>query len=103
MKAAHFRPIFDRVLIKQDEDVKKTEAGVLIPEKYQGTKELVSSGVIIAIGPGKKHHKSGVFIETTVKVGQRVVWRKHGGIKVPNLEDHVITTEDELLGTMEEG
>jgi len=100
MKAADFQPIKDRVLIKQDPDEEITKAGILIPQFVQKGRELINSGVVIAIGPGMVN-KAGVFIETTVKVGTRVVWRRGGGIQISALENHVITTEDELLGVIE--
>jgi co-chaperonin GroES (HSP10) len=103
MRATDFRPVLDRVFIKQDQDEGTTPGGIVIPEASRKGRELINTGVVVAIGPGRwiRTKSQAYFAETTIKPGERVVWRRHGGIQIGALEDHVITTEDELLGVIE--
>ena len=46
--AHHFRPLHDRVLLKQAEVEEKTPAGVIIPDT---AKEKPVEGQMLAVGP----------------------------------------------------
>ena len=82
----NLRMIQDCLLVRED---KKAEfhGKIIIPEKYR---ENVQFGTVIAAGPGyttgKKQRPNdppeGVFIKTTARPGDRILYGKHGGSNV---------------------
>lgn len=88
------RPLFDNVLIKPAEGEEKTPSGIIIP----GTaKEKPQIGVIMAMGEGHKGPK-GELRPMSVKVGQKVMYKKWGGneVKVEGGEWMIIEEKDIL-------
>jgi len=67
----------DHVWIKWDDEQLQTEGGIHLPE-YSA--KLAQYGLVVAIGPGK-WTKQGYFIETKVKVGDRVCFPCGAGYK----------------------
>ena len=47
----NFKPLADRVLIEPAEADKTTASGIIIPDS---AKEKSQSGVVVAVGPGKR-------------------------------------------------
>lgn len=73
------QPVFDRLIVKKDTAADKTSGGIIIPDQ---AKEPVTKGTIIAVGPGKYAEKSGVFIPTTLKPGQKVLFHPCAGTEL---------------------
>lgn len=90
-------PLSNYVLVKKDEEKSTTKGGILLTDV---TKELPSTGTVIAIGPGKYCEQTGVLIPMQVSVGDRVFFLKLGGQKVEDEsgDDLVILKAEELLG-----
>ncbi len=98
-------PLGDRVIIRRDEEEEKTEGGLFIPDT---AKQPPIEATVIAIGPGFRCPDNGIFIETTLKPGQRVMAGPHAGIEVSiDVEDgngkmkHILLREGEILGTLD--
>lgn len=89
------RPLFDRVLIKRNEEPTRSKGGLFLPET---SKEKPSEGTVLAIGAGKSAD-DGKITPLTVQVGDRVAFGKYSGteIKVDG-EDRIILREDDILG-----
>jgi chaperonin GroES len=91
------KPLHDRVLIKRISEEEKTKGGIIIPDT---AKEKPMEGKIVAVGSGKivdgKNHP------LQVKAGDRVLFAKYAGteIKIEG-EEHLILSEDEILGIVE--
>ena len=68
-------PILDRLLVECETQTKLSESIYLSDVEA----EKPGKGVIISIGPGRCHPKSGVFIPTTLQPGQKVVWNNFEG------------------------
>lgn len=68
------RPLRDRVLVRMDESLPNT-AGLYIPpdiSKWRakdGAIEGWNRGTVMAVGPGKRHPKTGALLPTQVQVG----------------------------------
>ena|SRR6185369_5290717 len=94
------RPIQDRILVKRDPPKDKTAGGLIIPYV---AKEKLTIGTVIAAGRGKLS-KSGYFVETSLKPGDRIVFGKYSGSEVEHRgeDDQIFMTEDEILGVIEE-
>jgi len=92
------KPLRDRVLVKRIEEEEKTESGIIIPDT---AKERPQTGIVVAVGQGKVL-KDGKVMPLDVKVGDKVVFPKYAGtdIKIKG-EEHLIMSEDEILGVVE--
>lgn len=92
------RPLFDRVLIKRNDEPTRSKGGLFLPES---SKEKPFEGTVLAAGEGKLSD-DGKLTPLTVKVGDRVVFGKYAGteIKVDG-EDRVILREDDILGIID--
>lgn len=88
-------PLFDRVLIKRNEEPTRSKGGLFLPET---SKEKPSEGTVLAVGSGRISD-DGKITPLTVKVGDVIAFGKYAGteIKVEG-EDRIILREDDVLG-----
>ena len=87
------RPLFDRILVKRVEEQTRSTGGLFLPET---AKEKPSEGIVLAVGAGDGDHPM------QVSVGDRVVFGRFAGTKVDvQGEEHLILSEDEVLGIIE--
>jgi chaperonin GroES len=92
------RPLFDRILVKRNEEPTKTKSGLFLPET---TKEKPSEGTVLAVGNGRVAD-DGKVSALTVKVGDRVVFGKYSGTEIKiDGEDRLILREDDVLGILD--
>jgi chaperonin GroES len=93
------RPIQNRILVRRDPPTDVTKGGIIIPDN---AKQKLTKGTVLAVGKGKMSDR-GHFIETTLKVGDRIVFGKYSGSEVENRgeEDSIFMVEDEILGVIE--
>lgn len=87
-------PLFDNVLIKPTEAETKTASGIILPDT---AKEKPQVGEIMAVGKGHVGPK-GEVRPMSVKVGQKVMYKKWGGneIKIEN-EEWMLVEEKDIL------
>jgi chaperonin GroES len=92
------RPLFDRVLVKRNEEPTRTKSGLFLPDT---AKEKPVEGTVLATGSGKVG-EDGKVTPMSVSVGDRVVFGKYSGteIKVDG-EDRLILREEDILGIVE--
>lgn len=90
-----FTPLYDHLLVKRDDVLDKTEAGIyLAPQAVQ--KEKPAQGKVIAVGPGKA-------APLTVKVDNIVLFGKYSGTEIAlDKETFVVLREDEIFGILAE-
>ena len=93
------RPLFDRVLVKRNDEPAKTTSGLFLPET--ASKEKPAEGTILAIGTGRVGD-DGTVTPLIVKEGDRIIFGKYSGteIKVEG-EERLILREDDILGVIE--
>lgn len=93
-KASEIKPLHDYVLIEPLEKEERTAGGIYLPES---AKEKPTIGIVRAVGPGRSD-KSGKIIKITVKVGDKVYYKKWGGteIKVKGIEWLLVEEKDIL-------
>ena len=88
------RPLNDRILVKRVEEQGRTTGGLFLPET---AKEKPSQGTVLAVGPGSGERPMAV------EVGDLVVFGRFAGTKVEvGGEEHLILSEDEILGVLED-
>ncbi|MBK9069567.1 MAG: co-chaperone GroES [Myxococcales bacterium] len=92
------KPLKDRILITRVAEAEKTKGGIIIPDS---AKERPLEGKVVAVGAGKRLD-DGTLIKLDVKVGDSILFGKYAGteIKVDG-QDHLIISEDEILGVIE--
>ncbi|MCK4520184.1 MAG: co-chaperone GroES [Candidatus Omnitrophica bacterium] len=90
-----FKPLGDRVLIKQLEAKEQTKGGIVIPDT---AKEKPQEGEIIAVGDGKKDSE-GKIQPLSLKTGDKVLYGKYSGTEVViDGTDYLIVREEDVLG-----
>jgi len=87
-------------LLEPVKSEEKTKSGILLPDS--ASKERPEQGKVVAVGPGKKN-KQGQIIPLSVKVGQKVLFKKYSSneIKVEEKE-YLIIEENDILAVIED-
>lgn len=92
------RPLFDRILVKRNEEPTRTKGGLFLPET---AKEKPVEGTVLAVGQGRLSD-DGKVTPLSVAVGDRVVFGKYAGTEIKiDGEDRLILREDDVLGILE--
>ena len=96
------RPIHNNILIKLPQEPKEniTKGGIHLPDNSgQG---LPMKGEVVAAGAGKLTD-TGQLIPMRFNVGDIVVFKKYSGVElILNDNRHLIMTEDNILGTLDD-
>jgi chaperonin GroES len=96
-----FRPLHDNLLVERlEEDQPKSKGGIIIPDT---AKEKPLEGKVLAVGPGKMHEDGKVCCAMSVKVGDRILFKKYGGtdIKLNGKENLLVLREEDVLGVLQ--
>ena len=90
----NFKPLFDRVVLKNINKQNQTKSGIFIPETV-GDEPLY--GEVIAIGNGDNF--DGNKAEMAVSVGNKVLYNKYGAITFKcNDEEFVVLRQSDIFG-----
>lgn len=94
------RPLNGQVLVKKDDPKDKTKGGIVLPDTGR---DQSTTGTVVAVSAGKLTDK-GVFVEPSVKKGDRVVYSKYAGtdVKVGGVQ-HFLIEESNILCVLEDG
>ena len=90
------RPLGNRLFIARAGSQEKTQGGLYIPES---SKEKGQTGKVLAAGEGNVD-TNGKVIALKVKAGDTVFFGKYAGTDVD--EKHLILSEDDVLGIIEQ-
>ena len=93
------RPLHDRVIVKREEDDRKSPGGIVIPDTAA---EKPMKGRVIAVGKGKIL-ESGEIRPLDVKVGDKVLFGKYSGTEVKMDGDDVLVMREEDIMAIIEG
>ena len=94
MATTKFQPLADRIVVRPIEREEVTKGGIVLPDT---AKEKPQEGEVLAVGPGRMTD-DGQRIPLDVKVGDRVLYARYGGVEVK--EDNVeliILRESDIL------
>ena len=95
MAAQTITPLFDYVLIKPVAAETKTAGGIILPDSAQEKPQI---GEVMAIGPGIISKHTGSPLPMSVKVGQKVMYKKWGGNEVKvNGEEWILVEQKDIL------
>jgi chaperonin GroES len=92
------RPLHDRVIVKRQEEERKTASGIVIPDAATEKPDL---GEVVAVGNGKIGD-DGKVRPMNVKVGDKVLFGKYSGqaFKMDGVE-FLQMREDDIIGIVE--
>jgi len=86
-------PLRDKVIVKPEPAEEKTKSGIVLPDS---AKEKPVEGTVIAVGSGEI--SNGQRFPLEVKIGDKVIYSKYGGIEVKiENEEYVILSERDIL------
>ncbi len=92
------RPLHDRVLVERLEAESKTAGGIIIPDT---AKEKPAEGKVVSVGEGARD-ESGKRVPMDVKVGDRILFAKWGGVEVKlDGKELIILKESDILAVIE--
>jgi len=92
------RPLHDRVIVKREEEERKSAGGILIPESAA---EKPIRGRVLAVGNGKIL-ESGEVRKLDVKVGDKILFGKYSGTEVKvDGEDVLVMREEDILAVID--
>jgi chaperonin GroES len=93
------RPLHDRVIIKREEEERKSPGGIVIPDTAS---EKPSRGRVLAVGKGKIL-ENGTVRPLDLKVGDKVLFGKYSGTEVKMDGDDVLVMREEDIMAVIEG
>lgn len=94
----NFKPLFDRVVLRNIEKSKQTKSGIFIPESV-GDEPLY--GKVVAVGNGNNF--DGNKAEMAVSIGQKVLYNKYGATSFKCDDDeYIILRQSDILGVFME-
>jgi chaperonin GroES len=92
------RPLHDRVIVKREEEERKSAGGILIPDSAT---EKPIFGKIVAVGKGKIM-ENGQIRPLDVKVGDKILFGKYSGTEVKMDGDElVVMREEDVMAIIE--
>jgi chaperonin GroES len=92
------RPLHDRVIVKREEDERKSPGGIVIPDTAA---EKPVKGRVIAVGKGKIL-EGGDVRPLDVKVGDKVLFGKYSGTEVKvDGDDVLVMREEDIMAVIE--
>ena len=92
-----FTPLYDRILVRREDEVGRTRGGLIIPDS---AKDKPLEGKVISVGKGKMNEKGKLF-PPAVKEGDSILFGKYSGTEIKlDGEDFLIMKEEEVLGVV---
>ena len=93
------RPLHDRVIVRREEEEKKTAGGIFLPGTAQ---EKPNQGVVIAVGSGKVL-ENGEVTPVDVNVGDTIVFGQFAGSDKIDAdgEELIILSEGDIKAVIE--
>lgn len=96
----NFNAMHDIVVIKRDASSTVSAGGIDLVS-IEPKSSLI--GTVVAVGKGRHCEQTGVFVETTVKVGDRALFSSKAGYPIQledEDEDLIVMREIEIMGTV---
>lgn len=93
-----YKPLNDHVLIKPLNGQEVSKAGIILPDTVD--KEKPEKGEVVAMGPGKLL-ENGSRTPMSVKVGDKVIFKKYSPDELPGEKELLIIKEEDILAVVE--
>ncbi len=94
LKVSQLKPQPGYILVEPAQQENKTESGIYLPDTHD---EKPQHGTVKAVG-GKTTTEYGATLETNIKKGDEVLYKKWGGneVKIKDIEYQFLKFEDVL-------
>jgi chaperonin GroES len=93
------RPLGDKIIVRRDEAIDRTETGIYLPES---AKDKPKQGTVVATGSGILNKDTGDYLPFTVKNGDSVLFSSYSGTEVKiDGEELLIMTEADILAVID--
>ncbi|MFA5187810.1 MAG: co-chaperone GroES [Patescibacteria group bacterium] len=93
-----YKPLNDHVLIKPINGNEVSKAGIILPDTVD--KEKPEKGEVVAVGSGKLL-ENGSRAPMSVKVGDKVIFKKYSPDELPGDEDLMVIKEEDILAIIQ--
>ena len=91
--------VFNSIIVKPQEEEETTYGSIVVPDLG---KEKGLRGTIVSVGPGY-YSATGQFVESTLKVGQKVILPPIGPTKIENeSQEYWACGENQVLAIINE-
>ncbi len=96
----NLRPLSDKVIVTASSKEEMTASGLVLPET--ANKERPEQGTVVAIGPGRFDEDGEKRIPLSVKVGDKVMFKKYSPdeVKVDGKE-YLVLSESDIIAIIE--
>ncbi|PIR87403.1 MAG: co-chaperone GroES [Candidatus Harrisonbacteria bacterium CG10_big_fil_rev_8_21_14_0_10_49_15] len=95
----NLQPLGNRVVIEAATQEKETKSGIVLPESAD--KERPRMGTIVAVGPGKWDDDGEKRVPMSVKVGDKVLFKKYGPDEVEvEGKEYLVGEEEDVLAVI---
>jgi len=95
----NIKPLGDKIIVKPVGREEITSSGIVLPDTVD--KEKPEQGEVIAVGPGKRLD-SGEIAPVSVKVGDRIVFRKYSPDEITvDGKEVLVISESDVVGIIE--
>ena len=92
------RPLHDRVIVKREEDERKSPGGIVIPDTAT---EKPIRGKVLAVGKGKILENGNVRA-LDIKVGDHILFGKYSGTEVKvEGQEYLVMREEDVMAVIE--
>ncbi len=95
----NLKPLSNHIFLEPLVEDKKTKSGIVLPDTAEKEKPMV--GTIVAVGPGKVND-AGDAVKMTVKVGDKVLFKKYGPDEIEiDGKKYLVGSEEDVLAIIE--
>jgi chaperonin GroES len=94
----NYKPLNDHILVKPIRSDEVSKAGIILPDTVD--QEKPEKGEVVAIGEGKLLD-NGQRAPISVKVGDKVIFKKYAPDELPGEKDLMIIKEEDILAIIE--
>jgi len=95
----NIKPLGDKIIVKPIGREEITSSGIVLPDTVD--KEKPEQGEVVAVGPGKRLD-SGEIAPVSVKVGDRIVFRKYSPDEITvDGKEVLVISESDVVGIIE--
>jgi chaperonin GroES len=96
---SNYKPLNDHILVKASRNNEVSKAGIILPDTVD--KEKPEQGEVVAIGNGKLLD-NGQRAPISVKIGDKVIFKKYAPDELPGEDDLMIIKEEDVLAIIGE-
>ena len=94
----NYKPLNDHILIKPLNGDEVSKSGIILPDTVD--KEKPEKGEVVAVGSGKLL-ENGSRAPMSVKVGDKVIFKKYSPDELPGDEGLLMIKEEDIMAIIE--